>query len=336
MTSPLTAIRDLIQEDVGNRGLRTDPAADLITACPDDFANACRGIAQAPQAAVAIVTGFYIPHATPPCGETDGPLGALFLARALVPLGIRVALVTDAFSTRPLQVGLAACGLERDVTLLTNPPLAHPWETYLRLDWLRFARDVFRMTHLIALERVGPSHTPETIRAQDTTGQIEREFLRKVPEEDWDRCHTMRGLDITAQMSPAHLLFEAVKAEAPLVTTIGIGDGGNEIGMGKIPWDVIRRNIPGGARVACRVATEELIVCGVSNWGAYGLAAGVRLLRGMAPEELFEVERERVLLERMVEGGPLVDGVTGQQTATVDGLTFERYAEPLRRLATIR
>ena len=48
------------------------------------------------------------------------------------------------------------------------------------------------------------------------------------------------------------------------------------------------------------------------------------------------MERERVLLQQMVEGGPLVDGVTGKQTATVDGLTFERYAEPLRRLATIR
>jgi hypothetical protein len=145
----------------------------------------------------------------------------------------------------------------------------------------------------------------------------------------------MRGLDITAQTAPAHLLFEAVKAHAPAVTTIGIGDGGNEIGMGKIPWDVIRRNIPRGGLVACRVPTDHLIVCGVSNWGAYGLAAGVRLLRGAAPGDLFDVERERALLERMVEGGPLVDGVTGKPTATVDGLTFERYAEPLRRLAEL-
>jgi hypothetical protein len=328
-------MRDLIQEDVGNRGLRTDPQSNLITACPDDFTNACRSIAQAPQAAVAVVTGFYIPHATPPCGETDGPLGALFLARALVPLGIRVALITDAFCTRALEVGLAACGLDGDVKLLTLPPSAHPWDLHLRLDWLHFVRETFALTHLIALERVGPSHTLESLRAQDDKGQLEREFLRMVPEEHGDRCHTMRGLDITAQMSPAHLLFEAVKTGAALVTTIGIGDGGNEIGMGKIAWDVMRRNIPRGELVACRVPTEELIVCGVSNWGAYGLAAGVRLLRGVAPDDVFDVERERDLLQRMVEGGPLVDGVTGLPTATVDGLPFERYAEPLRRLATI-
>jgi len=37
-------------------GLRTDPSANLITACADDFAAACRSIAQADNAAVGIVT----------------------------------------------------------------------------------------------------------------------------------------------------------------------------------------------------------------------------------------------------------------------------------------
>jgi hypothetical protein len=37
----------------------------------------------------------------------------------------------------------------------------------------------------------------------------------------------------------------------------------------------------------------------------------------------------------MVEKGSLVDGVSGQPSVTVDGLSFERYAEPLRRLASI-
>jgi hypothetical protein len=30
-----------------------------------------------------------------------------------------------------------------------------------------------------------------------------------------------------------------------------------------------------------------------------------------------------------VEQGPLIDGVTGQQAPTVDGLTWEQYVEPL-------
>jgi hypothetical protein len=44
------------------------------------------------------------------------------------------------------------------------------------------------------------------------------------------------------------------------------------------------------------------------------------------------MDRERELLRVMVEAGPLVDGVTGEPTVTVDGLTFERYAQVLRRL----
>ena len=120
------------------------------------------------------------------------------------------------------------------------------------------------------------------------------------------------------------------------LVTIGIGDGGNEIGMGKVPWDVIRRNVPHGGLTACRVPCDHLIVAGVSNWGAYGLAAGVRLLRGVPFDaELFDAQRERELLRVMVEQGPLVDGVTGQRAVSVDGLDFERYAEPLRRLAAL-
>ncbi len=44
----LRAIRDLIQQDVNHRGLATDPEANLINACPDDFAAACRSIAETP------------------------------------------------------------------------------------------------------------------------------------------------------------------------------------------------------------------------------------------------------------------------------------------------
>ena len=336
MSAALTAIRELIQEDVGNRGLRTDPRANLVSACPDDFAAACRSLAEARAPSVGIVTGFYIPTAQPPAGETDGPLGALFLARALVPLGFRVALVTDSFCLPALKAGLVACGLERAVLLLPLPPPGCLWEPDLRRDWLNFARATFCLTHLIALERGGPSHTAESILRQPGGEAALPAFLAEVPANQRDRCHTMRGLDITDRISPAHLLFEAVQREVPAVTTVGIGDGGNEIGMGKIAWEIIRRNIPRGGLVACRVPADHLIVCGVSNWGAYGLAAGVRLLRGHGPEpELFDLERERALLQRMVEDGPLVDGVTGRRTATVDGLAFERYAEILTRLGAL-
>jgi hypothetical protein len=294
MSDPrLRAICDLIQEDAGNRGLRADPADNLVTRTAGDFEAACRSIAAADKPALAVVTGFYIAHADPPCGETDGPLGALFLARALASLGFRMTLLTDLFGVQALEVGLDACGW-KEVPVLAIPPASH---------------QLVGLTHLIALERVGPSYRD-------------------------GRCYSMRGRDITEHTSPAHLLFEDPRP--PGLTTIGIGDGGNEIGMGKVPREVIARNIPRGDLIACRVPTDHLIVAGVSNWGAYGLAAGVRLLRG-APYDpaLFDPRRERELLQIVVDRGPLVDGVTAQRTATVDGLLWDRYARVLEQIGRI-
>jgi hypothetical protein len=325
----LQSICDIIQEDVGGRGLQTDPNSNLITAAAGDFAAACRSIARTQDPGVVIVTGFYIPHAQPPCGETDGPLGALFLSRALTALGVRAMPATDPFCIGALHAGLDACDLNDRVPLVRLKSNLEANKTFSELP--------FPPTHLIALERVGPSHAPSSLKGRHGSDpKVAARFLREVPAHDYDRCHTMRGRDITDYMAPAHRLFEYAKEQMPPIVTIGIGDGGNEIGMGKIPWDIIRRNIPNGGLVACRVPTDYLIVSGVSNWGAYGLAAGVSLLRGVKlPAELFDVERERELLRLMVERGPLVDGVSGQATVSVDGLPFARYAEPLRRIGEL-
>ena len=317
----LTQLRDLIQNDIGKRGLATDPLRNLINACPDDFALACKSLSEHPQPSLAVVTGFIIPSATPPAGETDGPLGALFLARALVPIGIPVTLISDTFCERALEVGLAECDLQDDVPLVTLPTYAHANdmsdETYC--EHVKNSAGGEPWTHLLAIERVGPSHTIDTI----------------LPEHR-NRCHTMRGRDITEMMSPAERLF-AYASGSERITTIGIGDGGNEIGMGKISWDVIERNIPNGGLVACRVAAEHLIVCGVSNWGAYALAAGVALLRGQSlARALFDPERERRILDIMVRDGQLVDGVLAKPSVTVDGLTWQQYADVLVRVGNVR
>ncbi|HMC66381.1 MAG TPA: glutamate cyclase domain-containing protein, partial [Gemmataceae bacterium] len=315
-----------------------DATDNLISACFADFHGACHNLAKTANLSVAVVTGFYIPHAQPPCGETDGPLGALFLARALVPLGIEVLLVTDAFCLPALEAGITAAGLRKRVPLIPLPSPGRGEILSRHEYWDAFAERAGPITHLIALERVGPSHTADSLQAQPgTTPATIADFLGEIPADHHDRCHTMRGRDITANMSPAHYLFEVAVEAHPRIATIGIGDGGNEIGMGKIPWATIRRNIPNGGMVACRVPTDHLIVCGVSNWGAYGLAAGVRLLRGHEPDPgLFDVKRERDFLEHMVKQGPLVDGVTGRPDVSVDGLPFERYGEVLRRIGEIR
>jgi len=339
MNTRLDQLRDIVQEDVGRRGLRTDPASNLIAACADDFRLACASIAGTPRPVIAVVTGFYIPTANPPVGETDGPLGAVYLARALAPLGCRVAICSDDFCAPAIRAGLATCGLQQQPPLVTLPGHADAARLSDDAYWNVVKRELpAPLTHLIALERAGPSHTLESVQQQcggEALGQTYLDFLDQVPPEHQDRCHTMRGRDITENASPAHRLFE-MAAGRRAITTIGIGDGGNEIGMGKIPWDVIHRNIPGGGLVACRVPTDHLIVCGISNWGAYALARGVWLLRGQPfPAALADAEIERRILQTMIQRGPLVDGVTGQPTVSVDGLAFDDYMRVLPQLAQV-
>ncbi|MFO0966567.1 MAG: DUF4392 domain-containing protein [Gemmataceae bacterium] len=327
-------LRALIQQDPGNRGLARQPVRNLLTACPDDLERSCRALK--PGANLAIVTGFFIPTAQPPAAETDGPLGALFLARALYPLGIRTSILTDAGAARAFETGIRICGLRRDVPLVVLPT----WSESQSLGAEEYRKRAFTQTgsptHLLAIERVGPSHTLHSLKRQlEATNEQDENYLifaETVPDERQDRCQTMRGIDITERMSPAHWLFESSADDPTRPATLAIGDGGNEIGMGKIPWQVIHANIPGGGPIACRIAADHLIVAGVSNWGAYALAAGVYALLGAKPAPtLFDSAMERRILERMVASGPLVDGVLGRPSVTVDGLTWDAYADVLTK-----
>ena len=56
------------------------------------------------------------------------------------------------------------------------------------------------------------------------------------------------------------------------------GDGGNEVGMGKVYDRVVgSANIPNAATIACVSAADHLLVCSVSNWGGYALSAATAL-----------------------------------------------------------
>ena len=83
----------------------------------------------------------------------------------------------------------------------------------------------------------------------------------------------MRNCSITSHVAPADRIFEMAYGKIP---TIGIGDGGNEIGMGNVA-DIISEKLE---IVPCRVKTDFLIIATVSNWGAFGLIAYLQMLTG--------------------------------------------------------
>lgn len=160
------------------------------------------------------------------------------------------------------------------------------------------------------------------------------EFERETPPEHRDEPHNMRGKLIGQFTAPAHRIFERIVERRLPVATIGIGDGGNEIGMGRFEWSVLRSaiGIGPGAHTACRIATDHTIVAGVSNWGGYALALGLAVLRGRGDLAAdWTCEQQYQLIECLVDAGA-VDGVSKQRAVSVDGLTMPDYLAVLECL----
>ena len=95
-----------------------------------------------------------------------------------------------------------------------------------------------------------------------------------------DICCKSRVSDvISSRMFPSLYFFNAfVSARTSgKIATIGIGDGGNEIGMGKLHQRVVE-HVQNGATIASIVPADHLITAGVSNWGGSALAAALFIL----------------------------------------------------------
>lgn len=143
------------------------------------------------------------------------------------------------------------------------------------------------------------------------------------------RYRNMRGTDISSTTFPLDDLF--LEASRKGLTTIGIGDGGNEIGMGKVFAEALS-TIEHGADIASTVATDFCIAAGVSNWGAYGLAGALSVLSGR--DLLPSADDCMNDIDRIVRVGGAVDGVTHRREPTVDGLDLSvsvRMLENIRR-----
>ena len=202
-----------------------------------------------------------------------------------------------------------------------------------------FAGPARGATHLVAIERPGPSHTPDSLARARRSGPVPGEqFEREVPTADQNRCHNMRGERIDRWVGRTEQLFAWIDRQQAAITTIGIGDGGNELGMGSIAWEVLAPAVatPPAGRIACRVACDHLLLAGVSDWGAYGLALATAVLRGAgAKAAAWDAASQAALIRLLVDRAGAVDGVTGQHTATVDGLGLEVYLAPLVRLREV-
>jgi hypothetical protein len=112
--------------------------------------------------------------------------------------------------------------------------------------------------------------------------------------------------------------------------TVGIGDGGNEIGMGNARARIARASGALMARIASVVRVDHLVVAGTSNWGAYGVVAALERLSEQSL--LHTPELERLLVDACVAAGA-ADGITRRRESTVDGLPIAAHAAVVELLA---
>lgn len=135
----------------------------------------------------------------------------------------------------------------------------------------------------------------------------------------------MRGLSISEYTAPIDDLFIRYQG---IIPTIGVGDGGNEIGMGKIAG-AIRRKL---ALEPCMVSTDILVIASVSNWGAYGIVAALgRLCKVHLLPNFDWVEN---YIKKTVEMGS-VDGITHERTVSADGKDMVIEQEILSTLQSL-
>lgn len=241
---------------------------------------------------VFIVTGFVIRDTL--TGETDGPLGSIALASALEQLGKKVILITDKYSEDIIY----NCCLVKDITA---PIEIVPYEE--AEEFCNKLLQKYRPSHIVAIERSG--------RAKD------------------GRCYSMRGEDLSDIIPNTDILFQ--KAKELGMTTLAIGDGGNEVGMGKVSSFIIN-SVNKGQQICASISTDYLIVAGVSNWGGYALTAALSLMTNTML--LHDNKTEILLLKNMLDAGA-VDGCTKKSTLTVDGLSLDDNLEILERIRNI-
>ncbi|XP_067469892.1 D-glutamate cyclase, mitochondrial isoform X1 [Thunnus thynnus] len=317
-------LETIIGEDPGQRGIRA-----LFV--QDELLHSCLALSHS--SSVAITTGFPTHYMHSPPDETDGPPGAIAMATMLLSLGKQVTIVTD---RRALEMNQAIIDEAVRTGVLKNTIPLVTFEDSgpdSALHFLCHHGDPRkpRYDHLVAIERSG--------RAGD------------------GNYYNMRGVNIKHMVDPIDDLFIAAKDIAGITTT-GIGDGGNELGMGKVK-EKVKSLMPNGSLVACVVPADYAVTAGVSNWGGYAVACGLYLLhtcpshqrylkKGLglehtSPQEQLQdwtanlpsVDKEESILSTLVRFG-IRSGVTAHLAMEVDGLTFHpTHSDIITRLVEV-
>jgi len=264
--------------------LVTNTAARGLDKLPPstDLEDAVQALWQAQR--VLFLTGFFIAAAK--AGETDGPPGTLGLAFVCDQLGKEVCIVTDEHTVAALEKAMLLFNWKQIPKVYSMTKGAEEEESSAILE--RHKPD-----HIVAIERPG----------RNSDG----------------RYNSMSGIDFTDLVPDTDILMHQARCKGMGITAIG--DGGNEVGMGRIT-DYTKEHVPHGESICAVFPADHLIVAGISNWGAAALGA----LLSIAAQSpiMHNSSKEEEMVNCLADAG-LVDGATRQFTHTVDGWELPDY-----------
>jgi hypothetical protein len=245
---------------------------------------------------VVLSTGFNVQENMP---ETDGPPGVAALGHALAQLGKRVAFVCDETNLHLVKQALLALDPENELGC-----------RFFAMD----EKDEAAVNRANALlDRLAcDAHVALELTGRNLEGQR----------------LTMRGEGINYCNGAVDEITNQANRRG--ICTIGVGDGGNESGMG----DAL--NIPAalnGKTMQAAVGAQHQVFSWNSNLGGIALAEIVLAWGGKRASALSE-DQLHDLVAKVVAGGAS-DGVTRQRTQSVDGFPVSDHAADLRKLRAI-
>ncbi|MFX8860134.1 glutamate cyclase domain-containing protein [Acinetobacter baumannii] len=238
-----------------------------------------------------------------PLGETDGPPGAIALAATLMKAKkCNVVIVTEELHLLPIQACIEVVKTEVDdfarIVVETYKTGLKHGETFTK-----YLLNTYSPKAIVFVERDGPN--------------IEGYF------------HGVRG-DFRSPDIVGHAYLLADYAKDLDILTIGIGDGGNEVGFGKMRDDVAKvhpfKGISKGGFASGLITiteTDITLAASVSNWGAYAVCAAIAYLL-KSPHLLHNAEMERRTIEACASAGGR-DGANSLQQASVDGIDLNGH-----------
>ena len=290
------SIDRLMNVDIGARGTAQvlfDAARELLDGKPMTLAAVeLMQKAIKPGDYVFITTGWADqPANIPTKSETDGPPGTAALARAirLTLKGLPI-VVTDDYLVDDMKKVMSSCGFS----------IAEPEDLPTSLsEELGFA-----MVPTIAVIGMPIDQKACEVRSEELLNRykpslclaIERGGINK-----HGRIHGMGGFDFSASQAKMDYFFTGARERG--IATIGIGDGGNEIGMANIE-KTVREKVKNGnmCKCPCRsgialdvAKVDVLLSAAISNWAGYGIACLLGLAEGNLDAMCSEEIEKRVL-----------------------------------------